>query len=103
MVTLGGYGGRVLEVAPTGAMEAAGGSGSGGSGGGAPLTLTVTPEQGDPTRLTVDDFTWSVGLPLIRVTVDGKPRVLQYLGASGEVSRQASTSNKESKRTIQGF
>jgi len=35
----------------------------------------------------VDELAWNVGLPLIRVTVDGKPQVLQYLGASGEVRR----------------
>lgn len=42
MVTLGGYGGRVFEVAPSGGMETA--------GGGAPLALTVTPEKGDSIR-----------------------------------------------------
>lgn len=37
-------------------------------------------------RLTVDELAWNVGFPLIKVTVDGTPQVLQYLGASGEVS-----------------
>lgn len=38
-------------------------------------------------RITVDEVAWNLGVPLIRVTVDGMPKVLQYLGASGEVSK----------------
>ncbi|CAM9105086.1 unnamed protein product [Pylaiella littoralis] len=85
IVTLGGFGGRVFEVAPSGALETAdAAAAAAAAGGGAPLALTVTPEQGDPVGLTVDDLAWSVGIPLIRVTVDGDRQVLQYLGASGE-------------------
>ncbi|CAN0229620.1 unnamed protein product, partial [Ectocarpus sp. 8 AP-2014] len=77
MVTLGGYGGRVFKVTPDGEM-------------GKPLALTITPQKGgkaeggDSVRLTVDELAWNVGFPLIKVTVDGTPQVLQYLGASGE-------------------
>ncbi|CAM9760566.1 unnamed protein product [Ectocarpus fasciculatus] len=76
MVTLGGYGGRVFKVTPDGGM-------------GKPLALTIAPQEGkaegrDSVRLTVDELAWNVGFPLIKVTVDGTPQVLQYLGASGE-------------------
>lgn len=37
----------------------------------------------------MDKVAWIVGLPLIRVTVDGTLKVLQYLGAIGEVSKPA--------------
>lgn len=35
----------------------------------------------------MDEVSWNVGLPLIRVAVDGTSKVLQYLGASEEVSK----------------
>ncbi|CAM9800801.1 unnamed protein product [Scytosiphon promiscuus] len=74
MVTIGGYEGRVFKVAMHGGEET-----------GSPLTLTVTPEEGSEcVRLTVDDLAWDMGSPLIKVSLDGKRQVLQYLGASGE-------------------
>eukprot|EP00752_Nemacystus_decipiens_P004887 g4447.t1 len=73
VVTLGGYGGKVFEVTPNGGTVV-----------GEPLALTVRPETGDHIRVAVDEVAWSVGLPLMKVTVDGKPKVLQYHGASGE-------------------
>eukprot|EP00903_Cladosiphon_okamuranus_P010822 g10223.t1 len=73
VVTLDGCGGNVFEVAPNEGMVI-----------GAPLALTVRPEAGDSISITVDEVGWNVGLPLIRVTLDGTPKVLQYLGANGE-------------------
>lgn len=101
MVTLGGYDGRVYKVTPSGGAMATTTTAAAVAGdNSAPLALTVTREQGDPIRLTVDDLTWSVGLPLIRVTVDGKRQVLQFLGASGEVSNPSGQASKQAQGCV---